>query len=89
MIISKFFKSHYRESNIILAKGKQVRESRVMYQISFQMSSILYRTHDQIVSISRLIDALKNHAMQLESICHIIVSLVKNHLENYWYTRVN
>jgi hypothetical protein len=53
------------------------------------MSSILYRTHDQIVSISRLIDALKNHAMQLESICHIIVSLVKNHLENYWYTRVN
>ena len=51
--------------------------------------SILYRTHDQIVSISRLIDALKNHAMQLESICHIIVSLVKNHLENYWYTRVN
>jgi hypothetical protein len=40
LIISKFFKSHCRESNIFLAKGKRVRESRGMYQISFQMSSI-------------------------------------------------
>ena len=35
-----FFKSHYRESNIILTKGKRVRESRGMYQISFRMTSI-------------------------------------------------
>lgn len=38
---------------------------------------ILYHTHDQIVSNNRLIDALKNHAKQLESICHLIVSLAK------------
>jgi energy-converting hydrogenase A subunit M len=67
LIISKFFKSHYRESNTILAKDKRVRESRVMYQISFQTSSIIIKMDKFNQQLIDILMRARNVSSQRES----------------------